>query len=95
MVQELVDSVEADFDCTLSLEYLIVGVEPYFSQFTVVVRPAGRKCKAALRALHLRGTAFPVKFIALDPHVVAPVQSPVPKSNGEGSGTKEEPKNAN
>ncbi len=94
MAQELVDSVESDFECTFSLEYLIVGVEPYTNQDTVAVRPGGRKCKEASRALQLRSTAYPIDFILINPCDVAPGQSPLPKSSGEDSNVEEGTKDA-
>ncbi len=92
--QVLIDSVESDYECEFSLDYLIASLELNTSQFTVVVQPNGKECDEALRALQLRSIAFPIGFMVLASIDELPGQVPTPKSLNNDLIFEENPKDA-
>lgn len=92
--QVLIDSVESDYDCKFSLDYLIVGLELNTGQYTVVVQRAGKECDEALRALQLRSIAFPLDFIELGAFDELPGQELAPKGSNKDLIVEENPRDA-
>lgn len=67
---ELVESVSGTYDCDVSFDSFVDGLDPDAGGFSVFVRLSGKKCDDALQGLRDRGEAVGLVFgerVVVDP----------------------------